>query len=138
VPLVDLLRPGVADLAPEVGRPDGIITDLGVAVGMLEDPAAEMVRQHLRAEADAEKRLLLGERDADPVDLPVDELVRVVGALRAAENARAGVLGEGFGQRIAEARPAHVQGMAALPQGMTDPPGAGRLLVQNDQDRLKH
>jgi hypothetical protein len=31
---------------------------------MLVDAAAEMVRQHLRAQADAEKRLLLLERDA--------------------------------------------------------------------------
>src|SRR5262249_10834594 len=61
VPLVDLLRPGIADHAADIGRPDRVIADLRVAVGMPVDPAAEVMRQHLRAQADAEKRLLLPE-----------------------------------------------------------------------------
>src|SRR5437016_1474248 len=54
MPLVNLLRPGIAHRAADLGRPDGIVADLGVAVGMTIDSAAEMVRQHLRAETDAE------------------------------------------------------------------------------------
>ena len=46
--------------------------------------------------------------------------------------------GQGFGQRIAEARTAHVEGKAALPERMTDAPRRRRFLVQDDQDRLEH
>ena len=45
--------------------PSGWKTDLG----------AELARQHLRAEADAEKRLLLLERHLQPVGLALDEIV---------------------------------------------------------------
>ena len=57
--LVDFLRPGVADSEAKIGRPNGIISHLGMTIRMLIDPTAEMVRQHLRAETNAEKRLLL-------------------------------------------------------------------------------
>ena len=138
MPLVDLLRPGIADLAPGIGRPDRVVADLGVAIRMLVDAAAEMVRQHLGAEADAEKRLLLPERHADPIDLAADEIVGVVGAHGATEDDGGGVLVHGGRQRIAEPRPAHVEGIAALAQGVADPPRGRRLLVHHDQDRLLH
>ena len=62
-----------------------------MAVGMTIDPAAEMVRQHLRAEADAEKRLFLLERHREPIDLAADEIVGIVRAHGAAENDGAGM-----------------------------------------------
>src|SRR5215210_243787 len=78
-------------------------------VGVFIDPCAEMLGQHLRAEADAEIRLLLLQRHPDPFDLALDDLVVVVGALRAAENDRASVFFERLGQIIAESRPPHVE-----------------------------
>src|SRR5262245_52468614 len=102
------------------------------------DPAAEVMRQHLRAQADAEKRLLLPEWHREPVDLAANEIVGIVRAHRAAEIDGAGVVRHGLRQRIAEARAAQVEGMAALAQGMTDAPRARRLLVQDDQNWLRH
>src|SRR5215468_6183724 len=138
VPLVDLLRPGIADHAADIGRPDRVIADLGVAVGMPVDAAAEVMRQHLRAEADAEEWFLLLERHSEPVDLAANEIVGIVRAHRAAEIDRAAVVRHGLRQWIAEARAAQVERMAALAQGMTDAPRARRLLVQDDQNRLSH
>ena len=59
VPLIDVVGPVLADRAAFGGRPDRVVADLGVAVGMLVDPGAEPLGQHLRAKADAEERLLL-------------------------------------------------------------------------------
>jgi hypothetical protein len=94
-----------------------------------------MLRQHLGAEADAEKRLLLLERHRDPVDLAAHEVVRIIGALGTAEDDRAGVLREGIGQRIAETRPADVERKTARRQVMSDPSGRRQLLVQHQQHR---
>src|SRR5262249_19101550 len=69
MPLIDLLRPGIAHRAADLGRADRVVADLGVTVGMAVDAAAEMMREHLRAEADAEKRLPLLERHGEPIDL---------------------------------------------------------------------
>src|SRR4029078_7507435 len=82
MPLIDMVRPVLADAAAFGGRADRVIADLGMPVGVLVDPGAQPLGQHLRAKAYAEKRLLLLERDADPVDLALDDLVIVVGALR--------------------------------------------------------
>src|SRR5262249_20022953 len=69
MPLIDLLRPGVTHRASHIGRPNRIIADFGMAIGMAVDPATEMMRQHLRAETNAEKRLLLLERHPQPINL---------------------------------------------------------------------
>ena len=138
VPLIDLLRPGIDHGKAGRGRPDRVIADLGVAVGMRKDLAAERPRAHLRAEADAEERLVLLERHGDPVDFPADEIVRVIGAHRAAENDRAGMLGKRRRQRIAEPRPAHIERKTELLQGVADPARGRMLLVEDDQDRLSH
>src|ERR1700727_750332 len=48
------------------------------------------------------------------------------------------MIGHGLRQRIAEPRPAHVEPVAELAQGIADAARRGMLLVQNDQDRLLH
>ena len=78
------------------------------------------------------------QRHADPVDLAPDDLVVVVGALRAAENDHAAVVLERLRQVVAEARPAHVERDAAVAKLDRDPAGRGKLPVQDDQDRRAH
>ncbi len=138
VPLIDLFRPGIDDGKTRIGRPDRVIADLGMTLRMRENLAAQRPGAHLRAEADAEERLVLLERNRDPVDLAADEIVGVVGAHRPAENHRAGMLRQARRQRIAEPRPAHVELVAELRQGTADTARRGMLLVQDDQNRLWH
>ena len=132
VPLIHVVRP-VADRAARRRRPDRIVADLGLAFRMRRDALAEMPRQHLRAEADAEIGLVLPQRHADEVDLGLDEIVRIVGALRAAEDHGAGMLGHRLRQRIAEARAADIEFVAALAQRVADAAGRRLFLVQDDE-----
>ena len=92
-----------------------------MALGVGVDAAAEVQRQHLGAEADAKEGFLFRQRHRQPVDLLADEVIGVVGAHGAAEDHRAGVLGHGGGQRVAEARPTDVERVAALLQRVADP-----------------
>src|SRR5215472_2588861 len=138
MPLIDLLRPGIAHHAADIGRPDRVIADFDVTIGMPVDAAAEMMCQHLGAEADAEKRLLLLQRHGEPIDLAPDEIGGVVRAHGAAEGDGAGMAGHGLGQRIAEARATHVERIAALAQGVTEASWSRRLLMQHDQNRRAH
>src|SRR5262245_58802311 len=138
MPLINLLRPGITYRAPNIGRPNRIIAHFGVAIGMAVDPAPEMMRQHLCAETDAEKRLLLLERHAQPIDLTTDEIGGVIRAHRATENDGTSMGGHGLGERIGEARAAHVERVAALAQGVPDAPRGGGFLVQHNQDRAEH
>ncbi len=138
VPLIDAFRPGFDDGKPGRGRPDRVIADLGAAVRMAKDFAAELPRAHLRAETDAEKRLGLLERHADPIDLAAYEIVIVVGAHRAAEDNGGRMLRHGRRQRIAEPRPAHIEEVSQRSQRIADAAGCGMLLVQNNQDLLLH
>ncbi len=98
------------------------------------DAAAKMPRQHLAAETDAEIRLVFLQRHADPVDLALDEIDIVIGALRAAENHRAGMLGHRVGQRIAQRRTADIERDAALAEEVADAAGRRILLMQNDKN----
>jgi hypothetical protein len=100
---------------------------------MRRDPGAELLRQHLRAEADAEKRALLPERDFDPVDLAADIIVAVIGAHGPAENNSTGVLIQRFRQHIAEARAADIEAMPERAQHVADAAGRRGFLVQDDQ-----
>ena len=83
---------------------------------MGEDTLTQVPGQHLPTEADTEIGLLIAQRHADPVDLGLDEVVGIVGALRAAEDHGAGMVCHGFGQWIAEARAADVELVTALPE----------------------
>ena len=72
------------------------------------------------------------ERHGDPVDLPANIVIRIVGAHRAAENDRAGMVVQRFRQRIAKARTPDIQADARAPathcrRGPASRfPGAGR------------
>ena len=138
VPLIDVVGPAGAHAKARRGRADRVITALDLALGMQVDPGAEVARQHLGAEADAEEGLLLGKRHADPIDLAPDEGFVVVRALRAAEDDRAGVVGEGVGKRLVEARAADVERIAAGFQRVPDAARRRMLLMQNDQDGREH
>ena len=81
---------------------------------------------------------MLLKRDGDPVDFPTDEIFLIVGAHRAAENDGAGMLGERRRQRIAKARPTHIQRKTELLQSVTDPSRGRMLLMEDDQNRLSH
>src|SRR5262245_33483895 len=119
MPLIDLLGPRIADRAPDLGRADRVVADLGMAAGMRIDAAAEVTRQHLGAETDAEKRLFRFERHRDPVGLAAHEIICIVGAHGAAKDDRTGVLHHGPGQWIAKAWPADVERVAALRKRVT-------------------
>jgi hypothetical protein len=82
--------------------------------------------------------LVLPQRHADPIDLAADEIIAVIGAHRTAENNRGGMLRHSRRQRLAEARPPHVKRVAKLLQGMADAAGPRVLLVQDDEDRMRH
>src|SRR5258708_33292365 len=91
VPMVDMIRPVRTDLEPCRRRADRIVSDLRPALRMRRNPGAELHREHLCAQADSQKRPLLPERDCDPVDLPANEIVRIVHTHWAAENDGAGM-----------------------------------------------
>ena len=138
--MVDVVRPGRApgrgDALAGLRRHEREIADLGTAVRMRPDPAAEMQGQHLRPEAEAEIGPVLLEGHTDPVDLPFHEIVRVVGAHRAAEDHGAGVVRHRLRQRIAVARPADVEAMPALGDEAPDAARRRVFLVQDDEDRV--
>src|SRR5581483_8713543 len=67
-----------------------------------------------------------------------DELVRVVGALRAAEYDGCGVIVQCFRQRVAEPRAPDVERMAAAREHLADTAWRGVLLMQDDQDGTFH
>ena len=102
---------------------------------MRRDPGAELLREHLRAQANSQKRPLLPQRNLDPVDLAANIIVRIVGAHRTAENDRAGVIIERFGQRIAKPRSPDIQPVSERPQRIADAARRRGLLMQDDQNR---
>src|SRR5262249_18949658 len=76
--------------------------------------------------------------DGEPMDLTTNEISGVVPARRAAEDDGSGMAGHGVRQRIAQARAADVERIAALAQGMTDASRGRGFLVQHDQNRRGH
>ena len=93
-----------------------------------------MPRDHLPAEAHAEKRRVLLQRHADEVDLLAHPVVGIVDAHRPAEDHRARVAGKRFRQRIAVAGAAHVEFEAHRVEQAPDARRAGMLLMQDDQN----
>ena len=134
VPLIDLARPFRHQLAADLGGRKVIIADLDEAVVMAVDAGAEIARQHLRAEADAEERLFLAQRHVEPVGLAGDEGIGVVGAHRPAEDDGTGVAFQRLGQQLAEARPADVEGKAPAHQLLPDAAGRRGFLMQDDEN----
>ena len=135
MPVVDPLRPVREQRTPRCRRTDRIVADLHPPFTMRRDLGAQLFGKHLRAQADAEERPLLTQGNLDPVDLAAHIVVGIIGAHRAAEDHRAGVLLQRVRQGIAEPRTADVEGMAERPQRVADPSRRRRLLVKNDQNR---
>src|SRR5262245_62093230 len=73
VPLVDVVGPISTDRTSRFGRPDRIVTNLGMTFGVRIDGGTKLTRHHLRTETNAEVRLVVAQWDADPVDLPTHE-----------------------------------------------------------------
>jgi hypothetical protein len=94
-----------------------------------------MHREHLRSQADSQERPLLPKRYGDPVDLPANEIIRIVRAHRAAENHGARMAIQRFGKRIAKARTPDIESVSERPQRIADAARRRGLLVQHDQYR---
>src|SRR5262249_3598177 len=120
MPVIDLLRPVRTKRMARRGWADRVVADLGASLRMRRHACAELNRQHLRTEADAQERALLAQPNFDPVDLPANVIIGVIGAHRAAEKDRAGMLVERLGQRIAKARPADIEVMTERTERVAD------------------
>src|SRR5262245_30371692 len=138
MPLIDVVGPIRANLAASFGRSDRIVADLGVALRMGKYRSTEMAREHLRAETNAEIRLFVPQRHADPIDFAADKVLIVVRTLRATENRRTGVLVHCLRQRVAEPRASNVERIAEVRQSLADAARRGMLLMQNEKYGLQH
>src|SRR5215470_8261099 len=96
MPVIDLVRPVRTERHARMGRANRVIAYLGHALRMGRDRGAEMHREHLSAEADAKIGPPLPQRDFDPVDLPADVVVGIVGAHRTTEDQSTRVIVERF------------------------------------------
>src|SRR6516165_7171251 len=132
MPVVDVIRPVRTNLQPGRRGMDRIIADLRATLRMRRNAGAKLLCQHLRAETDAEEWTLLGERDGDPVDLAANEFIAVVRAHRAAEDHGARMVLQGFGKRVAKARPLYIERMSEFPQRVADPARGRCFLMQDD------
>ena len=135
VPMVDMIRPVRTDLEPCRGGADRIISDLRAALRMRRNAGAELHGEHLGAQANSQKRPLLPERDRDPLDLLANEIIRIVGAHRAAENDGAGMAIQRLRKGIAKTRASDIQFVSERPQRVADAARRRRFLVQDDQHR---
>src|SRR5215831_9686525 len=128
MPLVDVLGEGSERLGCRGGE-DRVVANLGQVLGMETHLGTQVIGEHLRAQADAEKWFLLLECDADPVSFPADELIRVVGAHGAAKNDGTAVVCKRRGERMAAAGLAHIECVSAAAKPVADVPRLGPLLV---------
>src|SRR6185437_9274046 len=135
MPMIDLRGPVRAERQPGGSGTDRIIADLDQALRMRRDGGAQLLGQHLRAEADADERPLLAQGDFDPVDLAPHIVVAIIGAHRATQNHGASMFVERFGQEIAETRTAKIERMPKRAQRVADSPRGRTFLMQNDQHR---
>src|SRR5205823_4455297 len=83
------------------------------------------------AGGEAEKRLLLPQRDADPLRLAANKLGLVVGAHGAAEDDGAAMVLQRLGQGIAITRLADIERVAVAAEPLADVAGVGMLLVED-------
>src|SRR5581483_2779410 len=120
MPVIDLCRPGRTKCAACCCGTNRIVANLGQRLRMRCDARAKLLREHLRAQANAEQRPLLAQRNFDPVDFAPDVIIRIIGAHRTAEDDGAGMLVECIWERIAEARTADVEAMAERAQRVAD------------------
>ncbi len=134
VEVIDHLRPA-HEQAAVLGWTDRIPADLDQTVPVGGDLSAKIADHHLCAETDAEERLLLLQRNGDPVDFIANELVRIVCAHRPAEDDGSGVSGQRLWKRVAERRSADVERITFLEQHLADPARARALLMEDEQDR---
>ncbi len=137
MPLIDVIGP-LKELLARLRRPQRIVADLDQALRMKIDLGAERARENLRAEANAEERLLLAQRHFRPLDFLLHIVVVIVGAHRPAKDRNARVLLERLRQRIAATRAADVERKPALGEQPADAAGRRVFLVEDDQDRLGH
>ena len=137
MPVIDAIRPRTAQRIAGGGRADRIVADLRAPLRMRRNGRAKMLRQHLRAKADAEKRALLGKRHRDPVDLARDVIVRIVGAHRAAEDHRARMIGERRRQLVTKARAPNVERISKRAERIADAARRRGFLMQHDQHRQR-
>src|SRR5690606_40008812 len=101
MPMVDACRP-IPETACGGRWTDRIIADFHALFGVLINAGTQISRQHLRAEANPEKWLILLECNANPFRFDLAVIVGIVGAHRSAENDRAGMILQCIGQRLAE------------------------------------
>ena len=135
MPVIDVPRKRRLAQAPaHVCRINGMIADFNATLRMPVDARAKVPGQHLRAKAQAQKGLVLGQRHANPVDLAAQVVVAVIGAHRAAEDDRASMIAQRRGQRVAKARAANVEIVSRLTQQSADPAGRRQFLMKDHQD----
>src|SRR5512138_2686409 len=103
---------------------------------MRVDARTKVPRHHLRAEADAEIRLLVAQGHTDPVDLPIHEFLVVVGALRPAKDHSAGMFIHRFRQWVTEAGAPDVERVAKSRQRLADAAWRRMFLMQDEKNRL--
>ena len=102
------------------------------------DRSAQLFRQHLGAQADAEERLFLFQRHADPVDFAGDPVVAVIGAHRPAEQHGASMILHCGGKILAQARLADIEPVALFHQHVADAAGSRSFGMQYDENVLGH
>ncbi len=126
VPVIDVARPG-SQRRGLLASYNGFIAGFDMTRVMGEDLTSEMLREHLRAKANAENGFSLGKRNSDPVGFVLDVAVRIVRAHRAAENDSAGMPGHRSRERIAKARPPNVERDTFRSQILPDGPRLGLM-----------
>ena len=135
VPVIDMIRPVRADRQPRRRGTDRVISDLRAAFRMRRDPRAELHGEHLRAQANSQKRPLL------PSGTAIQSISR-----RTKSSGSLALIGPPkmtapawpssvSGKRIAKARTPDIQPVSERPQRIADAARRRGFLVQDDQHR---
>src|SRR5436190_4780501 len=137
MPMVHMAGPCTERRARRCGR-YRIVANLDKLVGMRLNRAPQMLGEHLRAKADAKQRYTLPERNRDPVDLALDEVIGIIGAHRASENDGTSMVGEGGGKLLTQTGTANIEHNTLLAQHDADTAWGRSLRVDNDQYAANH